>query len=136
MAWPFKPNYGRGSIAKFCDFWNLENFTTIKTQPCNELHTLEAKNAKKRIYIQLSQLDMGQMKLPELINLGDSGRHVIGTVYRGCIFCKLYIQTNNGQLDIILGQETTFLKYAMALSQCILNPSLPFCKKSPKNITY
>ena len=33
-------------MAKNCDFCNFAKFTTMKTQPYIELHTLEPKNAK------------------------------------------------------------------------------------------
>ena len=67
-------------MAKNCDFCNFAKFTTTKTQPYIELHTLEPKNAKKRTHIQLSHLDIIQIEPLELINLGTRGRHVIGTV--------------------------------------------------------
>ena len=67
-------------MAKNCDFCNFAKFTTMKTQPYIELHTLEAKNAKKRTYIQLSHLDMIPIELLKLINLGTRGRRVFGTV--------------------------------------------------------
>ena len=52
----------------------------MKSQPTNVLLSLEAKNAKKRTYIQLSHLDMIPIELLELINLGTWGRRVIGTL--------------------------------------------------------
>ena len=52
----------------------------MKTQPYIELHSLEAKNAKKRTYIQLSHLDMIPRELLELLNMGTRGRRVFGTV--------------------------------------------------------
>ena len=61
-------------------FPNFENFSLMKAQLPNDLYSLEAKNAKKRTQIQLSHLGMVKMMLPELINLRDSGRHVIGAV--------------------------------------------------------
>ena len=67
-------------MAKICDFCHFAKFTTMKIQPYIELHTLEAKNAKKRTHIQLSHLDIVPIELLELINLGTRGRHVIDAV--------------------------------------------------------
>ena len=55
-------------------------FTTMKSQVTNMLHTLEAKNARKRTYIQLSHLDMIPRELLELLNMGTRGRRVFGAV--------------------------------------------------------
>ena len=55
-------------------------FTTMKSQVTNKLHTLQAKNARKRTYIQLSHLDMIPRELLELLNMGTRGRRVFGAV--------------------------------------------------------
>ena len=67
-------------MAKFWVFSILQNFTTMKSQPTNVLLSLEAKNAKKRTYIQLSHLDMIPRELLELLNMGTRGRRVFGAV--------------------------------------------------------
>ena len=80
MVLPYKTIYPSWNMTKFCDFCQFAKITTMKTQPYIELHSLEAKNAKKRTYIQLSHLDMIPIELLKLINLGTRGRHVFGAV--------------------------------------------------------
>ena len=67
-----------GSVAK--SLLPFSEFTTMKSQPTYIILSLEAKNAKKRTYIQLSYLDMIPIELLKLINLGTRGRHVFGAV--------------------------------------------------------
>ena len=77
---PYKIIYPSWNMTQFCDFCHFAKITTMKTQPYIELHLLEAKNAKKRTYIQLSHLDMIPIELLELINVGTRGRRVFGAV--------------------------------------------------------
>ena len=80
MVLPYEPSYGSWNIAKNCVFCNFAKITTMKTKFPYEIMSLEAKNAKKRTYIQLPHLEMIPIELLELINLGTRGRHVISTV--------------------------------------------------------
>ena len=48
MVLPFEPIYASWNIAKNCVFCNFAKITTMKSQPTNELLSLEAKNAQKR----------------------------------------------------------------------------------------
>ena len=48
MVLPFEPIYASWNIAKNCVFCNFAKITTMKSQPTNELLSLEAKNAHKR----------------------------------------------------------------------------------------
>ena len=69
-------------MARFCVFFNFAEFTTMKSQVTYNLHSLEAKNARKRTYIQLSHLDMIPIELLKLINMDTRGRHVFGAVLK------------------------------------------------------
>ena len=69
-------------MARFCVFFNFAEFTTMKSQVTYNLHSLEAKNARKRTYIQLPHLDMIPIELLKLINMGTRGRHVFGAILK------------------------------------------------------